>query len=392
MDPARLNIRHLRAVAAVAQTGSITSATRLVNLTQPAITQGLAKLERQIGLTLFERGASGMVPTEAGRVLAPRVREAMRLIDNPRATSAQIAAFLAVARAGGYAAAAAETGLSEASLHRAVADLSISVGQTLIERRGRGTVVTTRGAAVARGFRLGMEELRSALAELAALAGREVGRITVGAMPLSRARLLPEATARFHAAHDQIELRIVEGSRTELLGPLREGEIDLMVGALRLPAPETDVVQTALFQDRPIILGRAGHPLSGLARPPSVQTLARFPWIVPGPGTPLRTQWNGLFVSAGVAAPRVPIECGSVIMIRQMLLRSDMLTLLSPDQVAVELEAGWLTRIAEAPETVSRVIGVTTRADWRPTRLQSLFLRTLADQAQQMSNEKKSSH
>ena len=37
--------------------------------------------------------------------------------------------------------------------------------------------------------------------------------------------------------------------------------------------------------------------------------------------------------------PAVPIESGSVMMIRQILIDSDFLTMLSPDQVAVELEA-----------------------------------------------------
>ncbi len=380
MDPLSLNSRHLRAMVAIVASGRISSAARAVNLTQPAVTQGLAKLEAQIGLSLFDRRSDGMVPTDAAHILAPRAEAALRRIGNRPATGAQIRAFLALADTGSYAAAASVTGLSEASLHRAVGDLSVSLGQRLVERRGRGVSLTARGAVVARNFRLALVELRSGIAELAALHGREVGRIVIGAMPLSRARLLPQAIGLFHAGHPQVDLTIVEGSHAELVGPLRDGEIDLLVGALRAEAPD-GIAQRPLFDDRPIIIGRAGHPLAGRSGMIDASDLASYPWIVPAPGTPLRTLWATMFAAAGVAPPHVPIECGSVIMVRQILVGSDFLTLLSTDQVQVELEAGWLTAIGDAPGEVSRTIGISTRDDWHPTALQTRFIETLSGQA-----------
>jgi LysR family transcriptional regulator of gallate degradation len=381
VEPFALNIRHLRAIAAIVETGSISAAARVVNLTQPAITQGIAKLERQIGLPLFERRPGGMTPTAAANLLAPRISAALRLMDSRHATAAQISAFLALSRRGSYAGAAIERGVSEPSLHRAVGDLSLAIGHILVERRGKGVSLTARGAAVARRFRLGEAELRSAMSELALLEGREVGRISIGAMPLSRARLLPAAVTGFHALYCEVSVGIIEGSHAELVGPLRDGEIDMMVGALRSGLSDEGIVQTPLFEDRPVILARAGHPLAGAVGPMTPERMLAYPWITPAPGTPLRSQWQAMFEATGAVAPRVPIECGSVIMIRQMLLQSDFLTLLSPDQVAVELEAGWLIRVADAPGDVSRTIGVTTRSDWRPTALQRRFLDVLGEQA-----------
>lgn len=385
MDPFALNIRHLRAVAAVVETGSISAAARVVNLTQPAITQGIAKLELRIGLPLFERRPGGMEPTVAAHLLAPRVSAAIRLMASRNATAAQIRAFLALARCGSYAAAAQQTRLSEPSLHRAVADLSLAVGHTLVERRGKGVALTARGLAVARRFRLGEAELVSAMSEVASLKGREVGRITVGAMPLSRARLLPAAVTAFHAGHPEIGIGVIEGSHAELVGPLRDGEIDMMVGALRPAEHDDGLSRTALFEDRPVILARAGHPLAGGSAPMTAEAMLAYPWITAAVGTPLRSQWQAMFQAVGAAPPSVPIECGAVIMVRQMLLQSDFLTLLSPDQVAVELEAEWLVKIADAPGDVSRTIGVTHRDDWRPTALQRRFLDILSDQAANIS-------
>jgi LysR family transcriptional regulator of gallate degradation len=384
MDPGQLNIRHLNAVAAIVRSGSISKAARAVNLTQPAITQGIAKLERQIGLSLFERRPGGMLPTEAATLLAARAEAALRLIGNAHATAAQIRAFVALARGGSYAVAAAETGLAEASLHRAVADLSLVMGNKLVDRRGRGVALTRRGIVVARNFSLALAELRSGIAELAALQGREVDRIMIGAMPLSRARLLPNAVAAFHSAHPQVDIAIAEGSHVELVGPLRDGEIDMMVGALRDPSPGDDLKQMPLFADRPVIIARPDHPLIGQGAL-SPADLVAFPWIVPGEGTPLRDLWRRMFAAAGVDAPHVPIESGSVMTIRQLLIGSDFLTLLSPDQVAMELRAGWLVQLAEAPGDLSRMIGVTTRADWRPTPMQDRFIDELWEQAKKVT-------
>lgn len=46
MEPFNLNLRHLRAVALMKRLGSLTAAAAAAHLTQPALTQGLARLER----------------------------------------------------------------------------------------------------------------------------------------------------------------------------------------------------------------------------------------------------------------------------------------------------------------------------------------------------------
>jgi len=372
MDVWQLNVRHLAAVAKIAELGSINAATRAVNLTQPAITQALARLEEQIGLPLFERRHDGMSLTDAARLLVPRIEAALAHVASPHVTTARLRALLALAEAGSYAGASLATGLSLPSLHRAVSDLSLALRRTLVVRRGKAVALTGAGTDLARAFRLARVELETGLAEIEALKGRETRTITIGAMPLSRARVLPLAVSRFMRRHPQIRMSIVEGSRAELVEPLRNGTIDLMVGALRSPLVEADLEQRPLFDDVPAVVGRKGHPLSG--RRPGAAELAGFAWAMPPAGAPLRDSWERFFAVAGLAPPRVPIESGSVMMIRQILIDSDFLTMLAPDQVSVELEAGWLEILAQLPADLGRTIGVTTRASWRPTQVQRAFL------------------
>ncbi len=378
------NIRHFAALAATVRHGSLSRAARAVNLSQPALTQAITGLEASLGTTLFERGPQGMTPTEAALLLAPRAEAAIEHIGSSRVTGTQLRAFLAVVRAGSYSAAAEATGISAASLHRAVADLSVALGQRLIDRRGRTLVLTPAGERRARGFGLATAELRAGLAEVAALQGKAGGRIAVGAMPLSRARWLPEVIARFIPAHPGVDVAVHEGSHVELVGPLRDGEIDLMLGALREGARADDLEQEAVFEDRPALVMRAGHPLLTAADPASA--MFAYPWLLPSAETPLRRYWQDMVLGLGREVPHVQVECGSVMMIRQLLLGSDALSLLSPAQVSVELDAGMLAAMP-TPVPVARTIGIITRPGWRPTAAQADFLALLREVGRQQADE-----
>jgi len=370
------NLRHLAAIAQIAQLGTMGAAARAVNLTQPALTQALARVERQLCLPLFERRHDGMVPTPAADLLVPRIRGALTHAISPHVTTARLRALLALADCGSYLGASIQTGLAVPTLHRAVKDLSLSLRKTLVERRSNSVVLTEAGQSLARTFRLARVELEAGLAEIEALKGREIRRITIGAMPLSRARILPSAVARFLKRHPQVHIAIAEGARAELVEPLRNGMIDMMIGALRHPLVEPDLTQAPLFEDEPIIVARHDHPLAGTR--PDLAALGRHPWILPGRGAPVRDSWEAMFAEGGVPAPPVPVESGSVMIIRQVLIESDFLTLVSPDQVSVELEARWLTSLGTVPSGFHRVIGVTTRASWRPTAVQAEFLADLS--------------
>ena len=69
--PLHLDLRHLRLVAAMADSGGQTRAAKRLNLTQSALSHQLRELESRIGTPLFIRASRRMVLTSAGeRVLA----------------------------------------------------------------------------------------------------------------------------------------------------------------------------------------------------------------------------------------------------------------------------------------------------------------------------------
>src|SRR3546814_19352341 len=91
------NIRHLAAFAATVRLGTVTAAADEIALTQPALTQAIARLELALDCRLFDREPGVMRPTEPALLLAPRADVALTLIGSPWITAAQVRPFLAPA-------------------------------------------------------------------------------------------------------------------------------------------------------------------------------------------------------------------------------------------------------------------------------------------------------
>ena len=71
------NIRHLRVFREVAHCRSVSMAAERAHLSQPAVTQAVAKLEADLAVPLFERRRDGMFVSEIGRKVLARVERAL---------------------------------------------------------------------------------------------------------------------------------------------------------------------------------------------------------------------------------------------------------------------------------------------------------------------------
>lgn len=69
-----LDVRHLRALCAIADTGSVRKAAARLGMTQPSLTTQLRRIEHTIGGPLFTRGRGGSQPTPLGRAVLVRAR------------------------------------------------------------------------------------------------------------------------------------------------------------------------------------------------------------------------------------------------------------------------------------------------------------------------------
>jgi DNA-binding transcriptional LysR family regulator len=78
----KVNFDELQAFAAVAELGSFAAAAEQINLSQPALTRRVQKLEATLGVTLIDRGTRQLHLTTVGRDLLPKVRRLLDELDS----------------------------------------------------------------------------------------------------------------------------------------------------------------------------------------------------------------------------------------------------------------------------------------------------------------------
>lgn len=86
-----LDVKRLQVLLMVVETGSVTAAADELFYTPSAVSQQLRKLEEEVGQPLLRRRSRGMVPTDAGHVLAGHARAILRQMDAASADLAQLA-------------------------------------------------------------------------------------------------------------------------------------------------------------------------------------------------------------------------------------------------------------------------------------------------------------
>lgn len=77
-----LELRHLRCLAAIADHGGFTGAAAALGVSQPAVSRGLAALERELGVRLLRRTSREVVPTAAGERVLARARRLLAEADD----------------------------------------------------------------------------------------------------------------------------------------------------------------------------------------------------------------------------------------------------------------------------------------------------------------------
>jgi LysR family tcuABC transcriptional regulator len=76
-----MDLRQLRYFAQIVESGSLSKASRQLFIAQPALSQHIAKLEREVGKPLLTRSSKGVAPTDNGLALYHHARFMLRQLD-----------------------------------------------------------------------------------------------------------------------------------------------------------------------------------------------------------------------------------------------------------------------------------------------------------------------
>lgn len=387
------SLRQLRTFAAVARLESISRASAALHLSQSAVTQAISTLEARLDIPLFVRRSKGTYLTEYGRILERRTRRFFEIIEgaigeladgkdrahakpaaraSQRITKSQLCALIAIYESGSFLQAARHIGVSQTSVHRSARSLEAQLPNEIFQNTALGVMTNARGTRFAESLLHATRELEGAFEEVAAERGVAGGRILVGTLALAGSYFLASKLSGFVSAYPAASITVINGPYDALLRKLRAGSLDFLVGLLKNPAPANDVAEEALLRDPYVIAVRSGHPLAGKERVTRAD-LAGFDWILAPSTAVRRIAFDKTF--HGLCGPHPNIETHSLPTITSMLANSDRMAILTQSEVRVVKRQGQpLQALKSVPIEPSTAIGVTTRKDWHPTRLQRLFL------------------
>lgn len=185
--------------------------------------------------------------------------------------------------------------ISESTLSRSIAQLEQSYGGPLFDRIGRGVALNRRGKILLTHVDRALREL-----DYAERLMRDGDRhaITLGFVPSLAAHVIPDIVSGFKRVQPEVELRLVQASRAQLLEALFGGGIDVCIAAHRFPDPS--ICWESLWEEHLVVLVPAGHRLAGRSVI-DLRELEHEPMVAFKPGHILREMLDEMTRTAGYA-------------------------------------------------------------------------------------------
>src|SRR3546814_224143 len=239
---------HIRQFLAVVDAGSFTQAAQHIRVTQPALSIGVAELERQVGAPLFIRSRRQIRLTEAGGRFLLIARDLERGFRAADGFGRQTETMVPLLR----------TGVTRAALWIGVAEPGRQVGAPLFRRSRRQIRVTEAGGRflliardLERGFRAadGFGRQTETMVRL----------LRIGVIRSAPGEFLQRLVAEFARS---FSIEIVEGSDAELRAALAGGRIQAALVPLRAGEGGAQSAM-ALYEEPLVMLVSDSHALAG---------------------------------------------------------------------------------------------------------------------------------
>ena len=169
----------------------------------------------------------------------------------------QLRYFLKVAQRGNFTRAAEELMISQPALSRSIQKLEEELGQPVFERKTRSVLLTDAGTLLQARSQQVLTILEDTKSEITD--DGQCGRVRVGAIPTIAPYFLPEVLQRFSAKFPKANLIVQENTTDVLIKSCRQGEIDLAILVLPVPAKYLEVEE--LFEEELLLVLPPHHAL-----------------------------------------------------------------------------------------------------------------------------------
>lgn len=245
-------------------------------------------------------------------------------------TLSRLMTFVTFAEEGSVVGAARRLVVSESAVSVAMSALSKDLGVALVERVGRGVVLTPAGSTYVEYARRVLGLLEQGWAAARGVGARGRGRLRLAAVPTAADQLIAPLLASFSSDFPDVELRVDVGSSSEVWDLLAHHEVDLVLAGR---PPQSASGRVAAQRDNLLVVVARPSPLARFDE-------GRTTWLLRERGSGTRASLEALLASRDLDPPRMVLGSnGAVVAAAVAGLGA---ALVSADAVAVELAGNQL--------------------------------------------------
>lgn len=289
--------------------------------------------------------------------------------------------FLEVARQRSVIKAADSLAVTQPAVSKTLRELEETLGAKLFDRSKKGVTLTSYGEVFLRYAGASVTALRQGVDSIAQARMKGEAIITVGVLPTVAARIMPTAVQRFKKLGVETTVSLISGPNPFLLGRLRVGDLDLVVGRLAEPGLMAGLSFTYLYSEHVSFVVRPGHPL--LARPSVDLTRIRdYTVLIPTKESIIRPTVDRLLIAHGLGALPDRIETVSNAFGRVYIRETDAIWIISNGVVARDIADGTLVELPVENGDTMGPVGLTTRTDTPPSHAVELFMASVREVAE----------
>ncbi|WP_267558407.1 LysR family transcriptional regulator [Acinetobacter baumannii] len=356
-----INLMQLKFFLVVAEFQNISKAAEHLFRTQSAITRAISDLEKQLQIELFERHHNGVILTDIGSSLLIQVKNAIeelrqiplivqkyKNLDSEQSqpinepfflyNTRRLEIFSTLYLTKGMKNTASLLNITQPAVSSAIKLLEESLNIELFIRTPNGIRATEVCELLQQNIKRCLNIINDLPNQIANFIGNMQGTVRIGALPLIRTFLLPKAIAALANQYPRIRFLTFESAYESLVAQLRSGDIDFIVGAIRPQEQSSDLYSQILFDENMFMVVRNKHPL--LRKKIQLPDLLDQQWILPRTNSPARILLENNFKSLNLIPPEPTVETGDLALSRGLLLESNMIAVVSEQQMKYELDQG----------------------------------------------------
>lgn len=256
----------------------------------------------------------------------------------------QLKYFLKVAETLNFSVASKELFITQSTLSQQILNLERELDQQLFLRNSHEVLLTEAGQILVPMVRESLHNVDTLLLRLGELKNLMCGELNIG-VTFSFSSMIAETVIDFQKRYPQVKLNVCYSSMADLIGRLRNHELDLVL-AFKPNHQDEHVESQVLFVGRLAAVVNERHPL---ARKQSItlQELSHYCLALPAIGMQARNSFEKLLEKANLQL-KVRTEMNNVGLLFKIVRQSNYVTILS--EATVIDETGLRAIPIDAPE------------------------------------------